>query len=329
MGIFRYLLALMVVLWHTPVCQDHTALKLGTIAVATFFFDSGFLRPLAYEKNYGSAGGYLLNRLLRIFPVYWASLLCDRFSPRALHAPALAIDWVQNFALLGLNQSHLWGRYLRFNNPAWTLDVELQYYLLVPLFVLCWRRSFRAVLAVMAVLSALSLYLYVRPTDVPDIDNSLLGWSFFFFAGFLYQRSVAAQEWIGRQARPVVMLALLLIACWQTELMLAGLVILSAVFLKLQRDRRFGSRDAFWGELSYPVYIFHILLIRGTAWTRFQARVVEPLADGTLARFWITVAINFALSTAVAVAVYYLIVRPMERVRAGFKRRAGVDRARP
>jgi len=40
---------------------------------------------------------------------------------------------IQNFVLLGLNQASFWSSETQIVNVAWTPDIELQFYLLVPL----------------------------------------------------------------------------------------------------------------------------------------------------------------------------------------------------
>ena len=150
LGAFRLVLAWFVIASHTTGYYESFTTDVGTVAVTTFFFISGFLIPLTFEANYSkydqtsAAKKFYLNRFIRIYPIYWSTLLF--FAVQAFAFPLLKrnkidisagseqpfITWVQNILLIGLNQSVLWGNYIRFNNPAWTLDIELQYYLLVP-----------------------------------------------------------------------------------------------------------------------------------------------------------------------------------------------------
>ena len=82
MGTWRLVLAWLVVANHTPGLKEiSTNLEIGKVAVATFFFISGFLMPLTFDthyRRYGTLAGsrkFYVNRFLRIYPIYWASLV--------------------------------------------------------------------------------------------------------------------------------------------------------------------------------------------------------------------------------------------------------------
>jgi len=72
-GTYRTLLALMVVALHLG------GLSMGGYAVFGFYVLSGYLMTLIMQNNYGySALGfykYALNRFLRIYPIYWVSIV--------------------------------------------------------------------------------------------------------------------------------------------------------------------------------------------------------------------------------------------------------------
>ena len=72
LGTYRVILALMVVFQHLG-----KSYQLGAYAVFTFFVISGYLMTYILNENYGySLRGrmkYLLNRILRIYPVYWGA----------------------------------------------------------------------------------------------------------------------------------------------------------------------------------------------------------------------------------------------------------------
>jgi peptidoglycan/LPS O-acetylase OafA/YrhL len=205
---------------------------MGPFAVGLFFVISGYLMPLAIVR-YSSAGRFLLNRLLRIYPLYWLSLVLAILYLQLHDLPAPSLT--QNFTLLGLNQEWLWGGYERLNNPAWTLDVELQYYLLVPLLVSAWRRSRGITLAMMLAAAAVSTYLLLVPTGVISVDRSLLAWSALFVGGFLaYQcgvlmpRSGPFDGFLGDLSYPVYILHYFLIGLVHSRVDAAFTVMLAA-----------------------------------------------------------------------------------------------------
>jgi peptidoglycan/LPS O-acetylase OafA/YrhL len=77
MGCFRFLLAASVVLSHFafyPGAFPHPLL--GDVAVEAFYIISGFLITLVLHQKYrGSRFTFYTNRALRIYPIYWVSLL--------------------------------------------------------------------------------------------------------------------------------------------------------------------------------------------------------------------------------------------------------------
>lgn len=142
------------------------------VGVTIFFAISGFLlyRPFVSARLNGAprthVRDYLRRRILRIVPAYWLALT------------ALAI-WP---GLTGVFTGHFWVYYgfgqvyndawaLSGIGPAWTLDIEITFYLALPLYAMLvsgmlgrlsrsWQM--RAELVVLAAISAGSLaYLYV------------------------------------------------------------------------------------------------------------------------------------------------------------------------
>ena len=187
LGTYRLLLSYMVIASHTIEYHNIFKIELGTIAVSTFFFISGYLMLLTYEVNYAKFGlsigfkNFFINRVMRLFPIYWATLLIPFILAFIFYAkngkwevyPQVSIlGWLQNILLIGLNQSLFFWGYVRINNPAWTLDVELQYYLLVP-FIFTAYKKYRNVTSLgLAFLSIVGLLLYFRPLNLVDIDRS-------------------------------------------------------------------------------------------------------------------------------------------------------------
>ncbi|MEY2475678.1 MAG: hypothetical protein QOG87_993 [Actinomycetota bacterium] len=112
--------------------------RLGSFGVAIFFVLSGFLlyRPYAFAHFTGRAapasGEFLRRRFFRIFPAYWVALTAFIVvvhqapvrSPKDVAQLYLLLQiYDQNTVLAGLGQ-------------AWSLCVELSFYLLLPLIAL-------------------------------------------------------------------------------------------------------------------------------------------------------------------------------------------------
>jgi peptidoglycan/LPS O-acetylase OafA/YrhL len=282
MGAWRLVLAWLVVADHTAGLTGIAGnLGMGKIAVATFFFISGFLMPLTFDTHYRAYGTrvgsrkFYVNRFLRIYPIYWASLAVTllavlAYGPTLMeHATTLrdltqVRTYLSNALLLGLNQTRAWGGDFRFNPPAWTLDVELQYYVLVPfiLWMTVWNR--RLMTALLTVFGGVSIYLFFYPVGLLDIDRSLLAWSSFFLLGYAFYLSPRLQ--LLARCKPLLAIAIaiaLLVMRFSAHLNVVHLfatfacMIVSAYLLVLQKNRGFGPLDRLLGDLSYPTYILH------------------------------------------------------------------------
>jgi peptidoglycan/LPS O-acetylase OafA/YrhL len=85
MGLIRLLLAISVVLVHSPIINEWHSIPIvgGELAVESFFMISGFYMAMVLTENYYSDdrptsrayGAFLLSRILRIYPTYLIVLL--------------------------------------------------------------------------------------------------------------------------------------------------------------------------------------------------------------------------------------------------------------
>ena len=188
----RAIAALLVILVHVAFqagvttgtsVGDYTAR--GEIGVAVFFVISGFLlyRPFVAARFAGrgqpDGGAFLIRRFLRIFPLYWVALLVTLGV-----ANGEQID-VHGFAglvqCLFLVQGYQAEWTMQGLAQAWTLDVEIAFYLSLPLYAwLLGRRSRqpRAQLRVelLAVAGLFVVGKVVHRIMIPTGDGPQDGW---------------------------------------------------------------------------------------------------------------------------------------------------------
>lgn len=117
--------------------------QLGALGVSIFFALSGFLlyRPfvaadLAGERAPGT-GPYLRRRLLRIVPAYWVALTCAVYVFDSVEVPIHGAGDLLLYYGFGQTYSRLTP--LGGLPQAWTLCVEMTFYLALPLFALAVR----------------------------------------------------------------------------------------------------------------------------------------------------------------------------------------------
>lgn len=148
MGYFRFILALI-------VCSNHLSSfgGAGRYAVFSFYILSGFLMTTILNEKYGLSlsgiGKYALNRILRIYPIYLLALSLAIISlvyyrnqssviiEPTFTLPTYSLSWVKNIFLIGMNFMHK----ERIIPPAWTLYVEVSYYMIIPLVMLLGRKA--------------------------------------------------------------------------------------------------------------------------------------------------------------------------------------------
>ncbi len=124
------------------------------IGVSLFFVLSGFLIAYTYSakptENAKSYVKYLALRCARIFPLYWLIILALYLDPKfaQLKHPALTASLLHGFS----NRLNLNGL-----AQAWSLNVEMTFYLLAPFLCLMQSKSIRYLLLTLAGLLVLTV----------------------------------------------------------------------------------------------------------------------------------------------------------------------------
>lgn len=301
MGKLRLLLALSVVLAHSPIgAQWWRPLLDADLAVEVFFVISGFYMALVLSTKYDPASAvgrysFWCSRFLRIFPAYWiAAASVGLFWVAFYHpgitqffkAPLLISVWaaISNVILFGLDglmfiaktdgalslrasfaegappQPH----HLMFIAPAWTLPLELVFYLLAP-----WISRWRTI-ALWAIVAASLLVRMVLAWH--GLDNDPWSYRFFpsefglFIAGMLAYRGYA-RGMLNTPAPAVAFIVLCIVFpllpdgpafLGRSALGIATVVVAPLVLPWLFARSRDDQRDRAIGDLSYPVYLVHL-----------------------------------------------------------------------
>lgn len=186
----RAFAALSVLVFHTAYTSGATTAWYGAvvgrleIGVALFFAISGFLlyRPFV-AANYARAPrirtrDYLRRRVLRIVPAYWIALTVLAIYPGL--AGVFTGDW---WIYYGFGQIYSLGTFVNGIPQAWTLCVEVAFYLALPLYALalrgiCRGRAPRTVVAIeLGLLAALALAsLAFRTASIASGPSVAFAW---------------------------------------------------------------------------------------------------------------------------------------------------------
>jgi peptidoglycan/LPS O-acetylase OafA/YrhL len=321
-GLFRLFLALLVFVHHT------TRLALGNCAVFIFFSLSGFWIYKMYTGRYAKARQpyltYLASRFWRLYPTFWLiSILILAFVYlRGKFATIYQADHLSHFVL---SNCFIFGYSSLFPRPiipAWSLDIEMQYYIIAPVFaILLMRRIVRPGWMLLAV-CAVSLCSAATGNKIP-----ILSYLFFFLIGM----TAASTSW--QPSRKLVttssffgllLIAMCIISPWR-EILLIGLhrtplaaynvhanlilAVLAAPYAIYTTTQKGFAADEMFGDLSYVVYLLHWA---GAMW--FGS------VSGSQSRRLQAAGIAWFLVLALSVAIWKYFDKPINRMRARWVR---------
>lgn len=113
--------------------------KESGITVSYFFFLSGFLLYFVYSQQEFSIRNFFAARAGRILPLYYLGFFLALFAVLVLRDVPL---WGSAIAAQGL-LVHAWvpGMALTVNYPAWSVSVEVFFYLMFPLLLILSRKT--------------------------------------------------------------------------------------------------------------------------------------------------------------------------------------------
>ncbi|MCY1522857.1 Acyltransferase family protein [compost metagenome] len=362
MGFLRTLLALSVVLDHLGGGNaDH--LVGGRLAVQLFYVISGFLISYvltATDRYQGATGKFYANRFLRLFPIYLAvasmTLLAHALSGGAFFRFYDALpfsaelflvlsnifimgqDWLMFF---GIEHSQLafTGSFARSEVPlyqgllvpqAWTLGVEMSFYLVAP-FVLGSPRRLLTLLVMSLALRGVLIASGIGQSDPWTYRFFPTELALFLIGSLSHQVLLPRYKAWARKAKllPEAGTALLFGYCLLhfsiginptvrdglAVLLFAALLPLTFLFQSRHR------LDRAIGELSYPIYICHSLVIMFFSWLLDELSLHQPMLFAALV---ITGCIGFSA------LLNGLIADPVERLRSRLRTDAdGADGSSP
>jgi peptidoglycan/LPS O-acetylase OafA/YrhL len=319
------------------------------LGLYVFFVLSGyllarpFLRALVHGERLPAVGVYLRNRALRIVPAYWFVLTLTLLR----HGPVGSTPG-QILAMCGFAQVYDPGPATGLMVQAWTLDVEVAFYLVLPVAAtaLAWalrghlgpRGRLWTILALLAVVFGGSLVLRSLGSDADQYERVLPTMIFAFVPGI----ALAALELLGRERRgpawlhagrrgPALAVALVPAALGLAVLFAAtgaaalaalatGALVAAPLVLQWTRGRCWrvlDNRVMDWlGVRSYSIYLVHFAI-------GVELVPLARQAGSAWGAFALTLALCAPLSVAAAALVYRFVERPFLGLRTRWKRDGG------
>jgi peptidoglycan/LPS O-acetylase OafA/YrhL len=273
LGGLRFVLAMIVLFGHLarfvpnegPINQGLLIFGgLGAVsAVFCFLVISGF--SIAHSITVAPRG-YFRRRMIRIYPLYFLSILLALlpflFTASPIRTVAGVFQMPQpgtiagNLVLLQAFVVHP----LDSNAPLWTLAIEVCCYLLAPLFVRAPRILLLAIIAISAIAYAAFPKLHLQFYSSLLFGLPLLFMVWAWLGGFvLYFHRADRRYWIA-----ILCLGTLLFStnrAFMTRFSIFTYVASVALILfsdGVRLPRKILKLLNYGGELSYPVYIFHV-----------------------------------------------------------------------
>lgn len=355
-GLFRLILSLTVIIAHTGPIFNFT-IGSAVIAVRSFFIISGFYMGMILNEKYRHFGVFIWNRFLRLFPMYFTILLLTILASYLAHRVnnnwgdlTYYVDNYQlikplSFIVIILSNIFIFGRdilLLTVINPltgllsfahtvdngisvsnfllipqAWTLALELVFYLLAPFIV-----RLKVNWVVMLFLISFAIKYYIGSLN---LNSVVLNYRFFpiemeyFILGVLsYKIYFVVKSKFSNQK--VNLGAIILIFCMysfigylpdimsvsfnRVEWMYYALLTTGLPFMFLYSKNLIFDRKL--GDLSYPIYISHVL-INNVANSLIFTRFASTRSYSAI--------IVFTLSVLISVIMLKYIQNPIEKYR--------------
>jgi peptidoglycan/LPS O-acetylase OafA/YrhL len=337
-GTLRFLLATLVVVFH------YSSFGVGHMPVYLFFALSGYWVFTMWQNKYSATREpyvtFIISRAWRLAPVFllcsFAALAVSFLLPLVLapadpFTPPDPLALISSVFVIGYNSAV--GAPLV---PAWSLDIELQFYLVAPLIIALLQRRALLAVALCAAVSVVSFALFYDRAS-----TSYLPW---FLAGMLAARypALLPTRRVALASGAITVGVVVLFACvpalrpvlfggahrgalymtWN-PLFNAALAALALPFALGTLSVRSGKLDRLLSDASYSLYLAHWLPLL------YVSHYVPQIAAlPHLSRALATLPLVL-LSYAAAFAITVYVDRPCSQARERFVKARRAAREQP
>jgi peptidoglycan/LPS O-acetylase OafA/YrhL len=257
----------------------------GTVGVFLFFAISGFVLALPFAKSVLNdrpavpLKQYYLRRLTRIEPPYliWMTVFALVLLIKGTYLlPELFQHWL---ATVTYTHNLIFHDYTRINPVAWSLEVEIQFYLIAPFLAMAYFRIgnkwYRRLGLMALMVVAITLQTYGDGPIPFWLKASILGQIQHFFIGFLIA-DLYLTDWKDGTARhwiwDILAVTAFVVMCytWSSEYLknLLFAVALFTLFAAGFKGVAFRSLlqntwIAVTGGMCYTIYLIHLPMLEG------------------------------------------------------------------
>lgn len=287
----RFFLAILVVIYHIPETSKTLGLpyfgnspifEKGNLSVFFFFTLSGFLiiRLLFLEiqnSNSINLKRFYLRRIQRLYPVYYLVFFIGIFLYHFI-LPFLKISFPLNYSLNYLilhyiffipNVFNYYYRVGSINNIMWSIGVEEQFYIFMPLILYFFKKKILVILNILMILSIIILVFYYS-------FYKFSNYYFYFLAGGI--SSILAEKnklnFLKSYIIRIIIIILFVLVCFTNffnfsvislyhlfNIILSALLITSISYFPLFEIKN--NLINYLGKISYGIYMYHMIVVTG------------------------------------------------------------------
>jgi peptidoglycan/LPS O-acetylase OafA/YrhL len=294
----------------------------GTRGVNLFFVISGMILALPFARQYltgskpVSLGKYYMRRVTRLEPPYIAAMILAAVLI-GVYSHGVSAGFVAHFLVSIFYQHNLvYGQVSTVNVVAWSLEIEIQFYLLAPLVMQSFRIRPKWLRRVLLLIGILGLALAERPFQTwPRVELSILFYLQYFLMGiliadvFVLELERMKSSWLWDIAGVAALFAIFWPpgdTFWPHALMPIPIAVLFFAAMRGYALRRVFSNRwiAVTGGMCYSIYLLHFIFIAVVF--KVTRRAIMPDA-----LFFVNYTVQLLLTLVPAVAmcvVFFLLV---------------------
>ena len=278
--------------------------------VPIFFTVSGFLVYWSLERNQNNIKKFFRNRLLRIFPGLWFCFVITVTVLFVLNIINFNNVFNKNLMIWYAGQVSFFQFYTPYillsfgivtpNGSLLTITVELQYYILLPLIFLVIKlfktRKYQNIFIVFLIVFSLSFMYYIK-LNYPEesmihklaLVNVLTYFYNFLFGVLLYKNWDIVHKFIVNKAKIWLVIYITYIIVFFFIFKSYGLgytpnlfgifsfLFLSILTISLAYSKPYYSHILKGNDISYGVYIYHMIVINCFVHLNINSSIAFPL----------------------------------------------------
>ncbi|PQB05078.1 acyltransferase family protein [Aureitalea marina] len=323
----RFIAIISVVLFHSngrlreyfqieyPFVSDF--LRSGFFGVEIFFAISGYILSLHILKSESFRyGDYLKRRVLRIEPPFIIAMLLQ-YCLLMITKPGIREDMTRSLLHVLTYTSNFIGENL-INGITWSLEIEVQFYLILPLILLLRYLKTPVFIISLLVLGLLSMNLnnYIEFKFITKFFNYFLvgifiailqtrkikirthfpGFNIILVFGIFLLSMKGLQDWIPTHVINIVRLLFMLILFNNVLILKSGIRFFKIRFVAL------------FGGMCYTIYLYHIIVL--SAFSRLILPQIRDLIASDSLFYWLGLSLMVIFSLFLSVIPYVLFERP-------------------